>query len=68
MQTQFESLFIKKLNNSLYDCYVFYRGNKSMFGLFFSTSKKAAVFAVDTVRTNQMPNLNAMYAAERTAK
>ena len=52
----------------MYGCYVFYRGNKSMFGLFFSSSKKATVFAVDTVRTNQMPNLNAMYTAERTAK
>ena len=35
-----------------------------MFGLFLPTSKKAMVFAVDTVRSNQMPNLNTMYANE----
>ena len=39
-----------------------------MFGLFFPASKKAAVFAVDTVRTNQMPNLNALYNAEYNAR
>ena len=44
-----------------------YRGNKAMFGLFFSTTKKAAVFASDTVRTNQMPNLTTMYQTERLA-
>ncbi|XP_077864309.1 DNA polymerase epsilon catalytic subunit A-like [Saccoglossus kowalevskii] len=41
--------------------------NKMMLGLFFPTSKKVSVFVVDTVRTNQMPNLSAMYQAERNA-
>ena len=39
-----------------------------MFGLFFSNSPKAVVFAADTVRTNQMPNLTSMYQTERQAK
>ncbi|XP_033110052.1 DNA polymerase epsilon catalytic subunit A-like isoform X2 [Anneissia japonica] len=43
-------------------------GSKAMFGVFFSTTKKATVFAVDTVRTNQMPNLTTMYQSERNAK
>ncbi|XP_071480194.1 DNA polymerase epsilon catalytic subunit A-like [Diadema antillarum] len=43
-------------------------GSKCMMGLFFSTSPKATVIAVDTVRTNQMPNLNSMYQNERQAK
>ncbi|XP_022098482.1 DNA polymerase epsilon catalytic subunit A-like [Acanthaster planci] len=43
-------------------------GSKAMFGLFFSNSSKANIFAVDTVRTNQMPNLTLMYQTERQAK
>lgn len=43
-------------------------GSKSLYGLFFPASKKAHVFAVDTVRSNQMPNLQAMYNAEHNAK
>ena len=39
-----------------------------MYGLFFPTSKKAAVYVVDTVRTNQMPNMTNLYNAEHSAK
>ena len=39
-----------------------------MFGIFFPMSKKASVFVVDTVRTNQMPNMNALYNAEHNAR
>ena len=42
-------------------------GNKSLLGLFVPTSKKASVFVVDTVRSNQMPNLGALYNSERSA-
>ena len=42
-------------------------GNKALLGLFVPTAKKASVFVVDTVRSNQMPNLNAMYGSERSA-
>ena len=39
-----------------------------MFGLFFPGAKKASVFVVDTVRTNQMPNMMALYNAEHNTK
>ncbi|XP_043925704.1 DNA polymerase epsilon catalytic subunit A [Protopterus annectens] len=43
------------------------QGNKALFGLFIPSQRKASVFVVDTVRSNQMPNLNSMYSTERTA-
>lgn len=43
------------------------QGNKALFGLFIPSQRKAAVFVVDTVRSNQMPNLNNMYSTEHTA-
>lgn len=39
-----------------------------MFGLFFPASKKASVYVVDTVRTNQMPNMTNLFNAEHAAK
>ena len=39
-----------------------------MYGLFFPASKKAAVYVVDTVRTNQMPNMTNLYNTEHAAK
>lgn len=39
-----------------------------MYGLFFPASKKAAVYVVDTVRTNQMPNMTNLYSTEYAAK
>jgi DNA polymerase epsilon subunit 1 len=36
-----------------------------IFGLFVSATRKANVFVVDTVRSNQMPNLVTMYNNER---
>lgn len=39
---------------------------RSMYGLFFAATGKAHVFAVDRVRTNQMPNLGNLYQTERT--
>lgn len=43
-------------------------GQKSIFGFFFPPSKKAAVFVLDTVKTNQMPNLTNVFNSERQAK
>ncbi|KAK3581719.1 hypothetical protein CHS0354_015350 [Potamilus streckersoni] len=43
-------------------------GNKMIFGVFFPMSKKGTVFVVDTVRSDQMPNLNSIFNAERNAK
>ncbi len=42
-------------------------GNKSLLGLFVPTTKKGSIFVVDTVRSNQMPNLVNLYNSERTA-
>jgi len=43
-------------------------GHKQMYGLFFPASKKATVYVVDTVRTNQMPNMTNLYSVEHAAK
>lgn len=39
---------------------------KAMWGLFLGPSKRAHVFVLDSVRTNQMPNMNTLYVNERT--
>uniref|UniRef100_A0A3P8WLR8 DNA polymerase epsilon catalytic subunit n=1 Tax=Cynoglossus semilaevis TaxID=244447 RepID=A0A3P8WLR8_CYNSE len=43
------------------------QGHKALFGLFIPSQRKAYVFVLDTVRSNQMPNLSNLYTAERTA-
>ncbi|XP_066545416.1 DNA polymerase epsilon catalytic subunit A [Amia ocellicauda] len=43
------------------------QGHKALFGLFIPSQRKASVFILDTVRSNQMPSLTALYTAERTA-
>ncbi|XP_063000312.1 DNA polymerase epsilon catalytic subunit A [Elgaria multicarinata webbii] len=43
------------------------QGNKALFGLFIPSQRKASVFVLDTVRSNQMPNLTNMYSSERNA-
>ena len=48
--------------------YCLYRGQKQMYGLFSPVTKKASLFVVDTVRTNQMPNMTALYNAEYNNK
>ena len=40
--------------------------SRAMFGLFLSATNKAHIFVLDTVRTNQMPNMNNLYQTERT--
>ena len=56
--------------DSLHHGYFYHHrsGNKAMFGLFFPKTKKAQIFVLDTVRSNQMPNMNNLYNSERTAK
>ena len=39
-----------------------------MYGLFFPASKKASIYVVDTVRTNQMPNMTNLFSAEHATK
>ncbi|KAG0692675.1 DNA polymerase epsilon catalytic subunit A [Chionoecetes opilio] len=43
-------------------------GNKAMFGIFFNHSKKANIFVLDTVRSNQMPNVRNLFNAERNSR
>lgn len=43
-------------------------GTKILYGLFLPMSKKGTIFVVDTVRSDQMPNLTAMFNAERNVK
>lgn len=43
-------------------------GSRAMYGLFFSPLKRAIMFVLDTVRTNNMPNMNKLYETERGEK
>lgn len=45
--------------------YHYKSGNKVMLVLFSPPAKKANFFVIDTVRTNQMPNLENLYREER---
>uniref|UniRef100_A0A8C8XUY3 DNA polymerase epsilon catalytic subunit n=1 Tax=Panthera leo TaxID=9689 RepID=A0A8C8XUY3_PANLE len=42
------------------------QGHKALFGLFVPSQRRASVFVLDTVRSNQMPSLSALYAAEHS--
>uniref|UniRef100_A0A2K6NW00 DNA polymerase epsilon catalytic subunit n=1 Tax=Rhinopithecus roxellana TaxID=61622 RepID=A0A2K6NW00_RHIRO len=40
------------------------QGHKALFGIFIPSQRRASVFVLDTVRSNQMPNLGTLYSAE----
>ena len=40
-------------------------GHKMIFGLFIPATKKSNVFVVDTVKSNQMPNLVTLFSNEK---
>ncbi|XP_059750084.1 DNA polymerase epsilon catalytic subunit A isoform X1 [Balaenoptera ricei] len=42
------------------------QGHKALFGIFVPAQRKASVFVLDTVRSNQMPSLSALYSAEHS--
>ncbi|KAM8817888.1 DNA polymerase epsilon catalytic subunit A isoform 4-T4 [Rhynchonycteris naso] len=42
------------------------QGHKALFGIFVPSQRRASVFVLDTVRSNQMPNLSALYSAEHS--
>ena len=52
----------------LFNSILCFSGSKMMYGLFFPMAKKGTVFVVDTVRSDQMPNLNALFNSERNVK
>ncbi|XP_019487455.1 PREDICTED: DNA polymerase epsilon catalytic subunit A [Hipposideros armiger] len=51
---------------SIRHIYLYHRtqGHKALFGVFVPSQRRASVFVLDTVRSNQMPSLSALYAAE----
>nr|XP_035967011.1 DNA polymerase epsilon catalytic subunit A-like [Halichoerus grypus] len=42
------------------------QGHRALFGLFMPSQRRASVFVLDTVRSNQMPSLSALYSAEHS--
>uniref|UniRef100_A0A2I2Y7D6 DNA polymerase epsilon catalytic subunit n=1 Tax=Gorilla gorilla gorilla TaxID=9595 RepID=A0A2I2Y7D6_GORGO len=40
------------------------QAHKALFGIFIPSQRRASVFVLDTVRSNQMPSLGALYSAE----
>ncbi|XP_005403009.1 PREDICTED: DNA polymerase epsilon catalytic subunit A isoform X4 [Chinchilla lanigera] len=42
------------------------QGHKALFGIFIPSQRRASVFVLDTVRSNQMPNLGTLYSAEHS--
>uniref|UniRef100_A0A8C5NU58 DNA polymerase epsilon catalytic subunit n=1 Tax=Jaculus jaculus TaxID=51337 RepID=A0A8C5NU58_JACJA len=42
------------------------QGHKALFGIFIPSQRRASVFVLDTVRSNQMPSLSALYSAEHS--
>nr|XP_026494308.1 DNA polymerase epsilon catalytic subunit A [Vanessa tameamea] len=42
--------------------------SRSMWALILGPIKRGYIFVLDTVKTNQLPNMNTLYSAERTAK
>ncbi|KAF4795109.1 hypothetical protein TURU_095920 [Turdus rufiventris] len=43
------------------------QGSKALLGLFIPSQRKAAIFVLDKVRSNQMPNLTTLFSVERAA-
>lgn len=75
-QLQYRSLshhpYLQSRTETLQHLYLYHNraptGQRAMFGLFLSPSKRAFVFVLDTVRTNQMPNMTNLYNSERSEK
>lgn len=42
--------------------------SRALFGLFIMATKKAHIFVLDRVRTNQMPTMTTVYENERAAR
>ena len=62
--------FCVNLTSQIFTTLYFYHhrvGHKQLVGLFVPSNKKGHVYVVDTVRTNQMPNLTNLYNSERSA-
>ena len=44
------------------------RENRALFGVFIVPTRKAHLFVLDRVRTNQMPNMTSLYRNERAER
>ncbi|XP_010602547.1 DNA polymerase epsilon catalytic subunit A isoform X3 [Fukomys damarensis] len=42
------------------------QGHKALFGIFIPSQCRASIFVMDTVRSNQMPNLGSLYSVEHS--
>ncbi|XP_036290221.1 DNA polymerase epsilon catalytic subunit A isoform X1 [Pipistrellus kuhlii] len=53
---------------SIRHIYLYHRaqGHKALLGVFVPSQRRASVFVLDTVRSNQMPSLSALYSAEHS--
>ncbi|KAF7989243.1 hypothetical protein HCN44_007840 [Aphidius gifuensis] len=63
------SIYLRDRNSFKYIyLYHHWSANKqrSMFGLFLGPSKRAHIYVVDSVRTNQMPNMSTLYNTEKS--
>lgn len=75
-QLQFRSLahhpYLQTQTGILRHLYLYHNraptGQRAMFGLFLTPSRRVVVFVLDTVRTNQMPNMANLYRNERSEK
>ncbi|XP_065212426.1 DNA polymerase epsilon catalytic subunit 1 [Planococcus citri] len=71
-QLQMKNLPYLKDKDSLKYIYLYCHrapnSTRAMFGLFIQPNHKAAVYVLDSVRTNQMPNMSTLYANERNNK
>ncbi|XP_012159069.1 DNA polymerase epsilon catalytic subunit A [Ceratitis capitata] len=63
--------YLKNAQNKLRKIFLYQHNTptakKELWGLFLLSSRKAFIFVLDTVRTNQMPNMRTLYTAERLA-
>ena len=42
--------------------------SRALYGVFINATRKAHLFVLDRVRTNQMPNMGSLYSHERTSR
>ncbi|XP_034952341.1 DNA polymerase epsilon catalytic subunit 1 [Chelonus insularis] len=62
--------YLNKQESFKYVCLYHYwapNRQRSMWGLFLGPSKRSHIFVYDSVKTNQMPNMNSVYQIERNA-
>ncbi|CAB0010464.1 unnamed protein product [Nesidiocoris tenuis] len=64
--------YLDKVETNLKHLYLYVShaptGSRAFYALFLPPVKRATIIVLDSVKTNQMPNLASMYSAERAAK